>query len=247
MERETCSSWEVLGGADPATWRYRIEYSTPGGFFSQVIGGAGVIHVRYATRPESPWRGLSPLHLADETRQLASWIERRLREESSTSTAYVLALPEGRADDDELKSDPKTLKGRLAVVDTTSGGWGGGQSQAPKGDWDSRRIGAEPPATVNTLRQNVRADVLALYGIPSEGFASGAAAEAGYRQFLNSTITPIAELVAVELADKLDSPGLAFDFGDLRAADIASRARAYKALVEAQMPATKAAQLTGLE
>ena len=46
---------------------------------------------------------------------------------------------------------------------------------------------------------------------------------------------------------KLDTPTLALGFTELRAADIASRARAYKQLVDAGMDATKAATVAGLE
>ena len=50
-----------------------------------------------------------------------------------------------------------------------------------------------------------------------------------------------------ELADKLDTPSLAFDFTEMRAADIASRARAYSQLVNAGMDKAKASQVTGLD
>ena len=50
-----------------------------------------------------------------------------------------------------------------------------------------------------------------------------------------------------ELADKLDTPTLALDFTELRAADIAGRARAYGVLINAGMPPSEAAEATGLD
>ena len=53
--------------------------------------------------------------------------------------------------------------------------------------------------------------------------------------------------MAQELADKLDAPGLAFEFPDLRAADLVGRARSFKALVDAGMDLAEAAAVAGLE
>ena len=40
------------------------------------------------------------------------------------------------------------------------------------------------------------------------------------RRFLHSTIAPVARIVAGEMADKLDTPGLSFDFSALFASDL---------------------------
>ena len=45
------------------------------------------------------------------------------------------------------------------------------------------------------------------------------------RRFLHSTISPAARVVADELAVKLDTPGLAFDFKELFASDLSGRAQ----------------------
>ena len=51
------------------------------------------------------------------------------------------------------------------------------------------------------------------------------------RRFLHSTISPAARVVADELAVKLDTPGLAFDFKELFASDLSGRARAFQSMV----------------
>ena len=247
VELTQAASWKVSGGTRPETWRYAVEMPLPrGGVVKRTLSADPVLHIRYATRPGAPWAGISPLGMADETRALATWIERRLAEETSTATSYVLPLPES-ADVDKLKADIKGGRGRLHIVDTTSTGWGDGTAAAPRQDWKSNRLGADPPDSLGKLRSDVKGDIFGVYGIPSSIHGTGGSARESYRQFLSSTILPLAKLVVEELADKLDTPTLALDFTELRAADIAGRARAYGVLINAGMPPAEAAEATGLE
>ena len=247
VELTQAASWKVAGGTRPETWRYAVELPLPSGKVSkQTLTADAVLHVRYATRPSAPWAGISPLGMAAETRALATWIERRLAEEAGTATSYVLPLPEG-ANVDKLKADIKGGRGRLHIVDTTAAAWGDGTASAPRADWKSNRLGANPPDSLAKLRGDVKADIFGVYGIPSSIHGTGGSARESYRQFLSSTILPLAKLVVEELADKLDTPTLALDFTELRAADIAGRARAYGVLINAGMDQAEAAEATGLD
>ena len=247
VELTQAASRKVSGGTRPESWRYTVEMPLPrGGVVKRTLPADAVLHVRYATRPGAPWAGVSPLGMADETRTLATWIERRLAEETSTATSYVLPLPEA-ADVDKLKADIKGGRGRLHIVDTTSTGWGDGTASAPRQDWKSNRLGADPPDSLGKLRSDVRGDVFGAYGIPNTVFGSGGAAREAYRQFLSSTIGPVAKIALHELSNKLDTPTLALDFSELRAADIAGRARAYGVLINAGMSPAEAAEATGLD
>ena len=241
------STWEVRGGTRPETWTYLADFPVPGGVRKRTLPAESVIHLRYATRPGKPWEGVSPLGMASETQALACWLEKRLAQEVSTATAYVLPLPEGRSDSASLKADLKKGGGRLHLVDTMATAWGDGKQSAPAQDWVSKRLGASPPETLGKLRGDVKADIFGAYGIPSSIHGTGGSARESYRQFLSSTIQPLAKIVLEELADKLDTPNLAFDFTELRAADIAGRARAYGVLINAGMPPAEAAEATGLE
>ena len=247
VELTQAASWKVSGGVRPETWRYAVELPLPSGKVAKRTPPAdAVLHVRYATRPGAPWAGISPLGMADETRALATWIERRLAEETSTATSYVLPLPEA-ADVDKLKADIKGGRGRLHIVDTTAAAWGEGTASAPRSDWGTKRLGASPPDSLGKLRGDVKADIFGVYGIPSSIHGTGGSARESYRQFLSSTIQPLAKLVVEELAVKLDVPTLALDFTELRAADISGRARAYGVLITAGMAPADAAEATGLE
>ena len=247
VELTQAASWKVSGGTRPETWRYAGEEPLPSGKVLKLsLPADAVLHVRYATRPSAPWAGISPLGMASETQALATWIERRLAEEASTATSYVLPLPEA-ANVDKLKADIKSGRGRLHIVDTTSTGWGEGTAGAPQRDWKSNRLGADPPESLGKLRSDLKSDIFGAYGIPSSIHGTGGSARESYRQFLSSTIQPLAKLVVEELSAKLDVPTLALDFTELRAADIAGRARAYGVLINAGMPAAEAAEATGLE
>ena len=242
------STWEVRGGTRPETWTYIAEFPLPGGGKrKRTLPANSVIHLRYATRPAKPWEGVSPRGMASETQALAAWLEKRLAEEVSTATAYMLALPEAKSSVEGLKADLKKGGGRLHIVDTTTQGWGEGKDGAPRRDWESSRLGASPPEALGKLRSDVKDDIFGAFGIPSQIHGTGGSARESYRQFLASTIQPLAKIVIEELADKLDTPTLAFDFSELRAADIATRARAFKQLVDAGMDKAEAMAKAGLD
>ena len=247
VELTQVASWKVSGGVRPASWRYAIEHPVPqGGVVKRSLPADALLHLRYATRPSAPWAGVSPLGMASETQALATWIERRLAEETSTATAYVLPMPEA-ANVDALKADIQGGRGRLHLVDTMNTGYGEGQAAAPRRDWVSNRLGASPPESLGKLRSDLKSDIFGVFGIPSSVHGTGGSARESYRQFLSSTILPIARIIIEELAVKLNTPTLALDFTELRAADISGRARAYGVLINAGMPPAEAAEATGLE
>ncbi len=124
--------------------------------FDVGYAGDSVLHVRYATRPGSPWRGVSPLGMVDETRALAGWLEKRLPQEASTLATYVMPVPDG-VSENVLPQVKTALSGggggSTHLVETTAQGWGQGEnSAAPKGDWDAKRLGANPPSSLISLR-----------------------------------------------------------------------------------------------
>ena len=133
-------SWDVPGDPDPASWWYRCTMAGPTGSHTRTVPAAGVMHLRYASDPSAPWRGVSPMALARATGQLAGNLEKRLGQESGAPVGSVIPVP----------SD-----GGVSLVETTSAGFGEGRGAAPMQNWKPRRFGADPPEALRGLRMDV--------------------------------------------------------------------------------------------
>ena len=75
--------------------------------------------------------------------------------------------------------------------------------------------------------------------------ADSAALRESWRLALFSLIGPLGNLVESELRAKID-PGISLSWTELRASDLAGRARAFQSLVKAGMPLPEATQIAGL-
>ena len=97
------------------------------------------------------------------------------------------------------------------------------------------------------LVQDVRTEIMAACGIPPGLFGDGAAASIreSWRLTLFATIGPLGRVVLRELTDKLDD-GITIGWEELRASDIAGRARAFQGLVKGGMPMADAIAVAGL-
>ena len=250
-------SWDVAGGPEPETWTYRVRLAGPSHDVERIAPFAGVVHVRAYIEPSAPWRGVSPLDAAASTARLLAETETALADESSGARGYLLPVPQGDDEDNEddsgplagLKADIASLRGKTALVETTAAGWGEGRGAAPSQDWKPQRIGANPPDSLRQLRQDAEAAVLGATGTPVELIAArsdGAAVREAWRRYAHAFLSPIGEIVAAEMAEKLDVDGLALDFSSLFASDITGRARAFGSMVQAGMDIERAAGLSGL-
>ena len=249
------SSWDVAGGPDASSWQYRVDMQGPSGGATRIYPSASVLHFRYAPEPERPWSSPSPLGYARQTGKLAANLELRLGEEAGSRVGYLLAVPadggDGSVDDPlaSLKSDLGALAGSVALVETTSAGYGEGRAAAPQSDWKAQRMGANPPATLAELRGAASVDVLAACGVPpalASGTAEGTAQREAWRRF-GITMQSVGRGVAEELAAKLDAPGLGLSFAPLGSADLAGKARAVGVFVKAGVPLSRALEIAGLK
>ena len=247
-------SWDVRGRFDPVTWRYRCDLFGPSGNVTRNLPAAAVIHGRYSVDPARPWWGVSPLGWARLTGKLHANLEDAIADEAGGTRGYLLPIPQGPDTDDDtdplagLRKDIATLRGRTVLTETTSAGWGEGQMAAPVADWRPQRIGANPPASLATLRTDSAMAVLAACGVSSDLFVHGDAAgqRESWRRFLHGSVQPLGDLLAAELGDKLDVPGLRLTFDRLMASDLSGRARAFGSLVQGGMDKDRAARLAGL-
>ena len=248
---QPCGSWDVRGPWREADWHYRIDLFGPSGNITRFVPSGAVVHARYSTDPARPWFGLAPLEWARHTGALAANLELRLSEEASGAVSRLIPIPDEGADGalDGLRADIAAGKGKALTVETTAGGWGEGRAAAPQTDWGQKRIGADPPAPLISLRDDASMAVMSACGVQAALLGArtdGTAMREAWRQFVMGAVEPVAAMVALELSRKLDVPGLRFNFASLWAHDLAGRASSFKAMVTAGMDISQAAGLAGL-
>ena len=249
-------SWDVRGDHRPETWMIRCDLFGPSGNVTRFVSHSAVVHCRYSIDPARPWLGVGPLQWAGATASLAGRIEGGLASEAGASPAQLLPVPQdggdGGGDDPlaSLKGDVAAAKGRVVLVETTQGGFGTGQAAAPRHDWQQQRIGADWPDVLRATREDVFQHVATACNVPPvllDKGAEGTSQREGLRRFAHLGLEPLGEIVAGELRDKLDMPGLALDFKSLMASDLAGKARAIKGLVDAGVGLEQAIMIAGLE
>ena len=247
MMLQPSKTWDLKGGPDPATWTYAITLAGPSTTTkTKNVSERRIVHVRYGADPDRPWRGVGPLERAKTTATLAANVETRLSEELGQSAGEVLPVPDGKTKS-ALQKDLRTIKGKIALVESTSSGWGDGSQGAPRRDLVQNRIGANPPEVLATLRSDSALSVLAACGVPVTLLerADGTSLREAWRQFLHSSVTPVADIVAAELSDKL-AVDIKLNFDRMFASDLSGRARAFQSMVGGGMDVAKAAALAGL-
>ena len=246
-------SWDVRGPADEAAWWYRCDRFGPSGNQTAFVPAGAVLHVRYSVDSSRPWYGISPLGWARATGTLAANLETRLGEEAGGSVGHVLPVPQDGGDggDDDplaaLKMDMAAARGRTLLAETTSAGYGEGRQAAPQEDFKPRRFGANPPATLPSLRTEAGLSVLSACGVPVSLVtdADGTSQREAWRRFVMGAVEPLLGIVAQEVEAKLETR-VSFDLSSLWAHDLAGRASSFKAMVTAGMDVAKAAGLAGL-
>ena len=240
---------DVYGPPDPAEWTYRVSEYGPSGTVTRMLPAAAVVHPRFEADPIRPWCGIGPLQSAALAGKLSAETVAALADAESGPRGGLLPLPVDGQDPtvDALKADIKTLRGRLATVESTRTMHPGAASNAPSGDWDVKRIGANPPAAEVNLFGVSTVEVLAACGVPASLFVAseGTAQRESFRRLLHSTVQPLGRIVSAELSEKLDAD-VRLNFDQLFAADLSGRARAFQSMVGGGMDVSKAAGLAGL-
>ena len=246
------ADFDVWGSPEAASWTYRVHEQGPSEQrVSHRLAAASVVHCRYSFDPARPWKGLGPLDHAALAGRLAAATAGALADEAAGPRGSLLPLPQTDGKDASLnllKTDIAKLNGSVAFVESTSDNWqADGQNKSSRDDWATRRIGADPPASLVQLLDAANRDVFAACGVSPQLFAkeSGAAREA-WRQLLFGVIAPLGAIVAEELSLKLDAQ-ISLEWSELRASDIQGRARALQSMVGAGVQIGTARRLAGLE
>ena len=219
--------WTVYGGADRASWWYRLTLAGPSTTYTVERESAGVAHFMYSACARQPWRGIAPLGWASSTGALMGHVEGALGDEASGPRGSIVPLPEGLSLKQELKSGFASLKGKIAFPETTSGG-AGDRGGAPQRDWRVERLGADPPAALVELRKDVEISVLSACGVPARRWPlesrTGPPCVRHFGNFLHlHNPKPLGKLiVAATFSEVLETP-VSLTFDDLSAADIQSQ------------------------
>ena len=240
-----CGTWDIRGTDNPRGWWYRVDSFGASMHRTRLLPGSSVVHPRINPDPVRPWQGRSPVRVASATSATAASAERSALAEARLPSGRMLPMPiVERAD--RLGFQASIREGGLHVV-RSSGQLVG--EREPRNRWEPAAYQPAPAATHVELRRDAARDVLSACGIPAVLFdvrADGASRREAYREVTASTLAPWGRLVEAELRDKLDSPDLALSFKGLHGADLASRGRALKQLVESNVPLAEAMAITGL-
>ena len=260
------SSWDVRGRSmNEDEWVYQLYLSAPDDTRTRLVRGEQVVHVRYGADASSPWLGKSPVAVASATGRLMGNLEGRLAQETGGLSAYLLPVPHGLVqppDHDPDVTDPDTAtfdplsgikdtlrkaRGNAALIETTADAWGKGGDEAPRQDWEPKRIGANPPEVLEALRRSTEASVFSACGVPPSLVAPSQATgvREGWRLFLSGTMAPVAALVAHEMRRKLD-PAATIRLDRLHGLDV--RSRVFSSLVRQGegLSADAAAEISGI-
>lgn len=249
------NSWEIYGkNPAPDSWEYDCYVPTPTGQYSKRVSALDVVHVRTGGSRDSPWAGRSALRNAAELGTGHSRIESSIAKELKGPAGRLLPAPmdpdneEGPA---QITAALKNLAGGPLIVESMASGHGNilRADTRMRGDWDSRRIGPDPPMPLVQLRNDLQASAGVALGIPAEllrADASSSARREAWRMCYFGTLLPLARLTQSELAYKLDSPGLTLRLDELGAADLQGRARALDSMRKAGVELPRAMELCGL-
>ena len=244
------ATWEVLGGYTQGYWRYEFEIPTASGrSYRFNVGSDRAVHPRYSYDAIAPWRGIGPIQRAVLSAKLQANTETSLRDETSGTVGYLLPIPTAGDDPsvENLKADLKTLEGKTAVVETTSGGFGEGRLAAPAQDYVPKRIGPNPPATMADIMRMNQYSLLAAIGVPVElvTASDGTGQREAWRRCLHGTIQPLGVVISSELS-RVFQRDVQLSFDRLMASDIQGRARAFQSMVAGGMSLQEAAAQSAL-
>ncbi len=239
------SDWDITGGPDPESWRYRVKIAGPTRDAETILPAAAIFHPRVNASPSEPHKGRSPIGLAAQSARMAAGIEKQFGNEANQPSGQLIPHPEN-APVEDIRGDLRKMAGRTMLVPSMSAGWGEGRTGAPA-DWSPKRLGFNPSEGALRARESVFEHLLATAGVDPSLFATGSqtAKREALRAFLHSTLQPLADVIAVEARDKLMAE-ISFSFERLFASDIQGRARAFKSLVDGGMSVEHAAKATGL-
>ena len=250
------STWEIVAGntAEPS-WIYRLELPRPGNQqpIPRLVPARGLIHVRLDASENEPWRGVAPWKQAGLTSGVAAHLERALQQRSDENVSALIPMPDGStfAQRQGIARDIRDSRGKVAVPETTSGGFGQGALAKPEHDYSVKRTGPEHSVANHQLRQQLQADVLSAYGIPGAymGLNTQGTTLDAIRRSTFYLSQGWANIIAAELSTKLNQ-SVSLDWSDVLpgaiGVNMSQRIRSWMQLVQAGASPASAAAIVGI-
>ena len=237
------------GSAARESWTYRL--TLPGPSITTTVRASAdhVIHLRQNSDPTCPWRGRSGLAVAQASGGLAASLVHALTAEGEIPSLRIIPQPFGQSQTaaDSIRAAVNSGL-RLALPETTAAGGGAGRSSAPLTDWKSYTIQPEYAAAGVELHALALQETAGVCGLPAAmvpgADAAGPAHREAFRQFVALTVQPLGRILEAEVSRVLERP-VRLMHHQLASADVASKARAFKALVENDIDRDRALALVG--
>ena len=236
---EACSVDVDGDGADPDTWKFKLQFPAPAGQVGGNFQSTSILNFQWASDPLAPWRGIGPLQAASGTSDLAARVTQILSSEMSGPIGHFLPV----------SVEPKKFSGIMGEVESARGGVVAVESQRGSGmsrvderapgstDWKTSRFGPMPTTETVSLCQSLYLEVLQLCGIPAalaDSASQGDTSREGRRRLLTDTLTPIGIRLTEEMSLKMEAQ-ITLDWSGAMVVDVMARSRAYASLVAAGM------------
>ena len=249
LSRASTGSDVYEGSADRESWVYRLTLPGPSVTTTVRASADRVIHIRQNSDPTCPWRGRSGLEVAQSSGGLASTLVHALTAEGEVPVSRIIPQPQGDSQNTANSIRKSITDGlRLALPETVAAGDGSGRASAPLTDWKPYVVQPQYMAAGVDLHALALQEVASVSGLPAPmvpGAASaGPALREAFRQFVALTVQPLGRILEAEVSRVLERP-VRLQHHQLASADVASRARAYKALIENDIDQARALQLVG--
>lgn len=253
-------SWEPMqtkDDEDEDDWMVRASTYGPNSTTTRLLTRDQVVYVAWGAGPDLRHIGRPPTSWASLTARTTGETERSLGDEGASPVAQIIPLPEGSGDvssDDD--SDPwahirlaiSGAKGGVLMPETTRGGHGDGDINAPRRDWESRPVHGQPSEAMVMATREAFTRMLAASGMPPQMIdptAPSTGMREAVRQFYLLTLRPITLLLQHELSRRLETE-ITLKHDEAAYMDVAGRAGAVKKLVDAGVdPALAYASLMG--
>ncbi len=250
------SGWDVSGdGITPDTWLYRVQLPAPTATYThKQVKGNEVVHFRYSYNHATPWIGRSPLHNANASVMLASYLERGLTDEAKIPHLRYMPIYESHKTGVPekmrmLRGDFQKAKGGILLSGLLTRPKRG-MEQHTADRMEINRIGSEFDGNAVQLRKSLTDSIFNLYGVPAALLASGGGGTGlgkdALKTFIYTRLEPLGELIVEELKTKLGIEKLSFDWSALECTDVRSKAQGAKILEELGYSKDEISRLSGL-